>query len=505
MLLRAGDRIHSKETILDPEADEFLRALQRHFGASRQELMEIRARRQEAFDTVPSFGLDPRPDAPYRTEPPATPQTGLGQMMLSGPPEPDFLASNGNGPANVLVADFDNCLSPTWVNCLEGHACVLNWAMTSSASVKGAPARRWPIVSVRPRNWGVEESHFLVDGSPMSASLFDFGLNIFQLARAQSNRSLSALFSIGKLDGCEEAALWARAFRYAEQHLGIPPGAIQVIVTIDTVSSVVDRDQILAEFEDYAVALECSPVNYLSSFIRSFSSHGRYLLPQRSDLTARQPFLQVYRELMIHTCRQHHLIAISSYSQGHRAGSGGEMCKSEMTRVESELKQELELGFDTICVTDPDLIPAALAAFHEPDNRRLRTRRSVEPCHISLDELLLPCYGKITVPALRENVELTLETLERWLAGCGSATMAEAELRCAQLWQWIRHSAPLSGGRRMTPYLLECLVRDTVARIEGSLATSSASQFHLAAELLLQSCTDRSYASLADRASVYLN
>ena len=101
--------------------------------------------------------------------------------------------------------------------------------------------------------------------------------------------------------------------------------------------------------------------------------------------------------------------------------------------------------------------------------------------------------------ALKENVESALEYLEGWLAGHGSArlasgirNMASAELCRAQLRQWIRHSARLSCGRRVSRYVVECLIRDSLASIELRIgeAEFAASKFFTAAELLLRGGPD---------------
>jgi len=39
------------------------------------------------------------------------------------------------------------------------------------------------VLLVRPRGWHLVEKHLLVDGQPMSGSLFDFGLYLFHNAK----------------------------------------------------------------------------------------------------------------------------------------------------------------------------------------------------------------------------------------------------------------------------------------------------------------------------------
>ena len=115
------------------------------------------------------------------------------------------------------------------------------------------------------------------------------------------------------------------------------------------------------------------------------------------------------------------------------------------------------------------------------------------------------------MPALKENVDSALVYLEGWLAGSASGarglhSMASAELCRAQLWQWLRYSARLSGGHRVSRYVIECLIRDSLAGIESRVggAEFAASRFPVAAEVLLNSCTDDFDSPLALRAYAHL-
>jgi malate synthase len=305
--------------------------------------------------------------------------------------------------------------------------------------------------------------------------------------------------------------MWADIFRFTEQYLNLPKDSIRAMVTIDTVSAASEMDEILFELREYATALECSPLSYLSSFVRSFRVHRESLLPQRSDINLNQPFLQAYQELLVHTCLKHEVRAISSSLQLVRDDLG--KAKREHARESLDVRHEIELGFDGICVTDADLVPVALSAFEQARKRRFPIGAAAGQCHITSRDLISPSFGRITMIALKENVESALEYLEAWLAGHGSArlasgirNMASAELCRAQLWQWIRHSARLSCGRRVSRYVVECLIRDSLASIELRMgeAEFAASKFFTAAELLLSSCTDVSDSSLPTRAYAHL-
>jgi malate synthase len=492
--------------ILTSEAVEFLHLLQSHFAPCRRRLLAERDQRQRRYD------LDPAPhslpkivhsgETEWAVKPPLADQA-LEQVMLACPPASELMSRGVSAGAVTLIADFDDCLSPTWPNCLESHASLQD-ALNRGAAAAG-------VVAVRPRNLSLEEKHFPVDGIPISASLFDLGLSIFHIARTLPARPTVAHFSLAKLESRQEARLWADIFRFTEQHLEIPQGFLRVTVAIDTISAASEMEEIVFELRDYVTALECSPVSYLASFVRSFRAHGESLLPQRSDISMNQPFLQAYRELLVHTCLRHKVRAISSSVQQFRTQVTGAKDEREQARIALEIQHEIELGFDGICVADPDLVPVVLATFRKTKKRHHATGPHTGKCHITARDLISPSLGKITMTALKENVESALLYLEGWLAGSafgarGFNSMASAELCRAQLWQWLRYSARLTGGHRVSRYVIECLIRDSLAGIENRVggAEFAASRFPVAAEVLLSSCTDDFDSPLALRAYAHL-
>jgi malate synthase len=502
------------ETILTPEAVEFLHLLQSRFAFCRQELLAERDRRQRRYDLGQAphslRKIEHSGESDWAVKPSLAGQA-LGQVMLACPPASELLSRGANSGPVTLIADFDDCLSPTWPNCLESHAS-LQKALDRAVEPAGKDSSQEAgIISVRPRNLSLEEKHFPAGGTRISASLFDFGLSIFHIARALPARPTVAIFSLAKLESRQEAHWWADIFRFAEQHLGIPQGFIRIMVAIDTIAAASEMEEIVFELRDYVTALECSPVSYLASFVRSFRAHGESLLPQRSDISMNQPFLQAYQELLIHTCLRHKIRAISSSVQQFRTLGTGTRDEREQARLSLEFQHEIESGFDGICVGDPDLVPAALSAFKKTRKRQHATGPHVGKCHITARDLTSPSLGRITMTALKENVESALVYLEGWLAGQGSAlgglnSMASAELCRAQLWQWLRHSARLTGGHRVSRYVIECLIRDSLAGIENRVGGTefAASRFPVAAEVLLSSCTDDFDSPLALRAYAHL-
>jgi malate synthase len=436
------------------------------------------------------------------------------RVVVAGPPEWDSLSRGLNAGADVFVADFDDCSSPTWANCLKYQANLRTFAGTMEVHTADDRIRNRTILFVRPRNWSLEEKHFLVKGSPISASLFDFGLYFFHNARTLLGSRTAPYFSLPKLESRLEARLWRDIFRFAEDQLGISRGSIRVNITIETVPAVSETEEILFELRDYAAALECSPSNYIASLAKSCRAYREALLPQRNDITMNQPFLRAYQELLIHTCHKRGVSVLSAGLPLFTAPNDPSRNPWVRSSPLPHAQCEIEMGFDGIRVADIDFVAIALSAFEGPVKARPNTGMTKSQCYISSGDLLSRAFGQVTMASLQENVQSILEYLDAWLTGDGSIrignrteNMANVELYRAQLWQWMRYSVRLACGRKVDRNLIECLVRDQLAAQECRIgeADYSASKFPLAAKLLLRACSDGLDSPLAVHAYVYLS
>jgi malate synthase len=61
------------------------------------------------------------------------------------------------------------------------------------------------IIIVRPRGWHLIEQHVTVDGEPMSASLFDFGLFFFHNAKLLAQQGKGPFLYLPKMENHLEA------------------------------------------------------------------------------------------------------------------------------------------------------------------------------------------------------------------------------------------------------------------------------------------------------------
>ena len=132
-------------------------------------------------------------------------------------------------------------------------------------------------------------------------------------------------------------------------------------------------------------------------------------------------------------------------------------------------------------------------------NQLHRLREDVK---VTAADLLKVPRGTITDAGLRTNLRVGVQYLEAWLRGSGCVPLyylmedaATAEISRAQVWQWIRHSAALPDGRKITVELARTMLKEELERIRGSIGAAqyAGGQFDLASELFDQIMTSEEF------------
>src|SRR5213595_2662911 len=95
-----------------------------------------------------------------------------------------------------------------------------------------------------PRGWHLEEKHFVVDGEPISGSLFDFGLYFFHNAEELIKRGFGPYFYLPKMESHLEARLWNDVFNLSQDYIAIPRGTIRGTVLIETILAAFEMDEV---------------------------------------------------------------------------------------------------------------------------------------------------------------------------------------------------------------------------------------------------------------------
>ena len=308
---------------------------------------------------------------------------------ITGPAEPKMMINALNSGARVFMADLEDALSPTWANVVGGQAALMDAVRRELrfVSPEGKAYRlneRIATLLVRPRGWHLAEAHVLVDGAPISASLFDFGLYFFHNAAESLRRGSGPYFYLPKLEASEEARLWNDVFVAAQDALGIPRGTIRATVLIETILAAFEMDEILYELRDHAAGLNAGRWDYLFSCIKKFRSRPDLALPDRAQLTMTMPFMRAYTELLVRTCHRrgaHAIGGMAAFIPSRRDPAVNEVA---MARVTEDKQRESGDGFDGTWVAHPDLVPLATRDLRrraglgaEPEGAAARGRQRV--------------------------------------------------------------------------------------------------------------------------------
>ena len=463
---RAGD-------ILTPEAMGFLAELHRRFDARRLELLDRRRRRQAEFDAGARPAFLPETtqirEGDWRVAPiPAELQDR--RVEITGPVDRKMIINALNCGAKVFMADFEDATSPTWSNLIEGQINLKDrWsgALVHTDAVSGKRYELGPdpaVLMVRPRGWRLPEKHVRIDGRVASGSLFDFGLYVFHCARAAHEAGSGAWFYLPKMESHLEARLWNDVFAFSEERLGIPAGSLKATVLIETLPAAFEMDEILYELRDHIAGLNCGRWDYIFSFIKCLGSDPEFLTPDRSRMVMGEAFLKAYSELLIRTCHRRGAFAMGGMAAQIPVKGDEAANATAFARVRADKQREASAGHDGTWVAHPDLVPVAREVFDRlmPRPNQLDVLR--DDVRVTATDLMKVHEGQRTEAGLRENIRVGVQYIEAWLRGRGAVPLynlmedaATAEISRTQVWQWLKHSAPLDDGRKVTLALFDKL------------------------------------------------
>ena len=453
--------------VLTPEALDFVAQLHRSFNPERERLLADRARRQARLDAGETPDFLPNPiesrDPDWRVAP-APPDFDDRRVEITGPAEPKMMINALNSGASVFMCDFEDALSPTWSNVVTGHWAVgeaVRRRLTFQTDEKAyALDDRIATLCIRPRGWHLPESHVTVDGAPISASIFDFGIWFFHNARELLARGSGPYVYLPKLESHLEAALWNKIFGAAQEALGVPHGSVRATVLIETILAAFEMDEILFELRDHAAGLNAGRWDYIFSIIKKFRTRPDMVLPDRRQVTMTVPFMRAYTELLVQTCHRRSAHAIGGMAAFIPSRRDPEANERALSAVRADKERESGDGFDGTWVAHPDLVPVAREVFDGVlDARRNQKDRLRPEVNVSVTDLLdVSVPGSaVSEAGVRANVSIGLSYLGSWLAGNGAAAInnlmedaATAEISRSQLWQWRVHGISLDDGQPLT-------------------------------------------------------
>ena len=501
-------------SVLTPEALDFTAFLVRRFSAKREELLNLRRKRQLELDK------SALPDFLKETESIRTSDWKISsadsipgdlldrRVEITGPSGDTKMVINAlNSGANVYMTDFEDSQSPTWQNTILGQINVRD-AINRKISYSSPEGKVYTLnekiatLIVRPRGWHLLERHVSVDGFPISASIFDFALFFFHNARTLIEKGSGPYLYLPKMENHLEARLWNDIFIAAEDRLGIPRRTIRVTVLIETILAAFEMDEILYELKDYILGLNCGRWDYIFSFIKKFRARAEFLLPDRAQVTMDKAFLASYVALLIKTCHRRGAFAIGGMSAYIPIRSSEEANKIALDQVRKDKEREVKAGHDGTWVAHPGLVQIAKHVFDEGMHGANQLSNMRDDVTITSDDLLNVPTGEITEKGIRTNASVGVQYLAAWLCGKGSVPLnnlmedaATAEICRSQLWQWIHHRSKLADGRIVTRDIVLATMHDELDGLRKELGEAKyiAGGYEVAASIFAKMVTENSF------------
>ena len=473
--------------ILTAEAIAFLEALSKQFEQRRLELLERRRVRQQEIDggKLPDFLPETESirKADWKVAP--IPKDLLDRRVeITGPVDRKMIINALNSGANVFMADFEDANSPTWSNNLDGHV-NLRDAIGRTITFESPEGKRYELAPkiatllVRPRGWHLVEKHFLVDGKPISGSLFDFGLFFFHNAKRLVENGSGPYFYLPKMESHLEARLWNDIFNFAQGRLGVPRGTIRATVLIETILASFEMDEILYELRDHSAGLNCGRWDYIFSFIKKFSNRPDFVLPNRAQVTMERHFLDSYVRLLIKTCHRRGIHAMGGMAAQIPIKSDPAANEKALEKVRQDKLREVKAGHDGTWVAHPGLVSIAKTIFDEFMPAPNQISRLREDVHVTAKDLLAVPDGDISEEGLRWNIDVGLRYMGSWLEGSGCVPIynlmedaATAEICRAQVWQWVKHGAKMNDGRAVDAALVRRALAEQTEKLKNEMGAT---------------------------------
>lgn len=347
----------------------------------------------------------------------------------------------------------------------------------------------------RARGLHLPEKHIQFEGKNVPGALIDFGYYFFHNYNALLAKGSGPYFYIPKLQSHKEARWWSDVMDAAEDAVGLERGTVKATVLIETLPAVFEMNEILYEFRDHIVALNCGRWDYIFSYIKTLKNYPDRVLPDRQVVTMDKPFLSAYSRLLIKTCHKRGALAMGGMAAFIPA-KDAETNAQVLKKVVGDKTLEASNGHDGTWVAHPGLADTAMGVFDSyipegaPNQMAISRDGDAE---ISAADLLEPCEGDRTEAGMRANIRIAVQYIEAWIQGNGCVPIyglmedaATAEISRASIWQWIKNNKSLSNGKPITVELFRELLAEEMKTIKEEVGEErfASGQFEEAAKIM---------------------
>ncbi len=481
----SGKILARYDEILSDEALTFIQEIHEKFNKVRLELLEKRKKRQKAIEEGKklNFLSETKKIREGAWKIKNIPKDLLKrQVEITGPPVPKkMLISALNSGADCYMTDFEDSLTPTFDNLIQGQLNIkdaINKKIDFSDEASGKEYKlndKTAVLIVRPRGLHLSEKNITINNTRISGTFFDIGLALFHNAKKLIENGSGPYFYLPKLEHYLECRLLNEIISFCEKKLNLEIGTVKVTVLIETINAVFQMDEFLWELKDHIVGLNAGRWDYLFSYQKVYRNTKKVILPDRSKVNMFVPFMSNYNKLLVDTCHKRGAFGMGGMSaQVIAKANPKEVNEKALAGVKKDKERELNQGNDGAWVAHPSLVEPVKNIFEKnfKGSNQLNKFNNVK---IARRDLLEEpkIDNAITEQGIRENLNEGIEYMAFWIIGTGCcvvnylmADAATCEVSRAQLWTWLKYKVKLDDGRIVDEKLIDKLIEDELKKIK---------------------------------------
>jgi len=489
-VIKINGKILSRyEEILSDQALQFVAEIHEKFNGKRLELIKERKKRQKEIDGGGTLDfLDETKkirDTDWKIK--NIPEDLLKrQVEITGPPVPKkMLISALNSGADCYMTDFEDSLTPTFDNLMQGQLNIKDSIdkkidfIDQKSGKEYKLNKKTAVLIIRPRGLHLDEKNATTNNERISGTFFDLGLTLFHNAKKLLENGSGPYFYLPKLEHYLECRLLNDVISFCEKKLGLEIGTVKVTVLIETINAVFQMDEFLWELKDHIVGLNAGRWDYLFSYQKVYRNTKKVILPDRSKVNMFVPFMSNYNKLLVDTCHKRGAFGMGGMSaQVIAKANPKEVNEKALAGVKKDKERELNQGNDGAWVAHPSLVEPVKNIFEKnfkgPNQLTKFNNEKINRRDL-LDEPKID--NAITEQGVRENLNEGIEYMAFWTIGTGCcvvnylmADAATCEVSRAQLWIWLKYKVKLNDGRVVDEKLIDELIKDELDKIKKRFA-----------------------------------
>ena len=488
--IKISDKILCRyKEIISDEALEFIQQIHEKFDDTRINLLNERKKRQKKIDDGDKLDFLSETkkirESDWKIK--NIPQDLLKrQVEITGPPVPKkMLISALNSGADCYMTDFEDSLTPTFENLIQGQLNVKD-AISRKIDFTDPQSKKeyklndkTAVLIIRPRGLHLSEKNVAVNGKRVSGTFFDLGLALFHNAKKLIDNGSGPYFYLPKIEHYLECRLLNDVISFCEKKLNLEVGTVKVTVLIETINAVFQMDEFLWELKDHIVGLNAGRWDYLFSYQKVYRNTKKVILPDRSKVNMFTPFMSNYNKLLVDTCHKRGAFGMGGMSaQVIAKANPTEINEKALAGVKKDKERELNQGNDGAWVAHPSLVEPVKNIFEKnfngPNQLKKFNNEKINRKDL-LDEPKID--NAITELGIRENLNEGIEYMAFWMIGTGCcvvnylmADAATCEVSRAQLWIWLKYKVKLDDGRIVDEKLIEELIQDELNKIKNKFS-----------------------------------